>query len=325
MRLLPLSLPLVALLTAAAPPPAPVAPPPILVPPLNIGGRVSGGNGGFEFGWPGIYFETRFRGTAIAAQVEAEADHLRLLVDGEEKAVLKRPGRARVEIGGLAGGEHVVRLEKLTESQSGGGRFVGFFPVTGTLLPSPARARQIEFIGDSFTVGYGNTSRTRTCTEREVHDTTDTQQAFGPLLARRLDADYRIHAYSGFGVVRNYNGTSRDLSLPAIYHRTRPGSPQGLTGDDRTWRPQLIVINLGTNDFSTPLNPGERWPDQKALKTAYRLHYVSFLRMLRARHPQARFVLMGSDLFYPEVARVAEAFGETEAGRIDTLRFDGLD
>lgn len=26
-----------------------------------------------------------------------------------------------------------------------------------------------------------------------------------------------------------------------------------------TWRPQVVVVNLGTNDFSTAINPGEPW------------------------------------------------------------------
>src|SRR5581483_9468286 len=98
-----------------------------------------------------------------------------------------------------------VRLEKMTESQQGGSRFIGLFPTLGDVpLPAPRRARQIEFIGDSYTVGYGNVSPSRTCTREEVHDRTDTQQAFGPLVARHYDADDRIVAYSGFGIVRNY-------------------------------------------------------------------------------------------------------------------------
>ncbi|TFI57666.1 lipase [Sphingomonas parva] len=312
-----LTLPALALLGAAAPPTDPAP---------HVGGRVIADDGAWVFGWPGTYFESRFRGTAIGVRIEAPAEHMRLLVDGEEKMVLKRAGRGEILLGGLADGEHSVRLEKMTESQSGGGRFLGFFvPPGGALLPASARPRQIEFIGDSFTVGYGNTSASRTCTDREVHDTTDTQSAFGPLLAKRLDADYRINAYSGFGMVRNYNGTSRGLSLPAIYPRLKPDEAGHVEGSDPAWRPQVIVINLGTNDFSTALNPGEPWRDAEALKAAYRARYVGFVRELRARQPQARFVLMGSDLFFAEVERVAAAFGKADAGRIVTLRFDGLD
>jgi lysophospholipase L1-like esterase len=320
MRLL-FSLTALVMLGAAAPPTAPAATPL----PVHIGGRVvPEADGALGFGWPGVYFESRFRGTGVRVRFDAPAEHMRLLIDGEEKAIVKRPGRGELAFDDLAAGEHVVRLEKLTESQTGGGRFLGFFASDdGAPLPPRPRARQIEFIGDSFTVGYGNTSAERACSERQVHDTTDTQQAFGPLLARRLDADYRINAYSGFGVVRNYGGSSPGLSLPAIYDRLKPDQPGQIERADARWRPQIIVVNLGTNDFSTPLKPGEAWRDGDALKAAYRQRYVAFVRELRARQPQARFILMGSDLFFAEVERVAAALaGEA---RISTLRFTGLD
>jgi lysophospholipase L1-like esterase len=228
--------------------------------------------------------------------------------------------------GGLAAGEHVVRLEKLTESQAGGGRFLGFTPAAGgAALQPPRRARQIEYIGDSYTVGYGNTSPRRECTPREVHATTDTQQAFGPLVARRFDADYRIVAYSGFGIVRNYGGRVPELSLPGIYERLAPDAPRALLLPDPHWRPLLIVVNLGTNDFSTPLAPGERWRDAAALRADYRSRYAAFLRSLDVRHSQARFVLMGSDVFLEDVRQVRASLPEPLRARVTTLRFGDLE
>ena len=295
--------------------------------PVHVGGRaVRGPGGAAEFGWPGVYFEGRFRGRAVRVRFEAPAEHMRLLIDGEEKAVFKRPGRVDLLLDGLNDAEHDVRLEKLTESQTGGGRFLGFVAPAGVRpLPVHPRTRQIEFIGDSYTVGYGNTSPKRECSRREVHDLTDTQQAFGPLVARQLGADYRITAYSGFGIVRNYNGGQPELSLPAIYRRLKPDDAGRLEAADPKWRPRLIVINLGTNDFSTPLRPGEPWRDRQQLETAYRAAYADFVRQLHARQPQARFILMGSDAFFPQVEQVAAALVPAIAKRVTTLRFDKLD
>jgi lysophospholipase L1-like esterase len=303
------------------------AAPPELTLPLNVGGRViREADGAMRFGWPGVYFESRFRGTAVRVRFETATEHLRLLVDGEEKAVFRRPGAVDLTVGGLAAGEHVVRLEKLTESQAGGGRFLGFTPAAGgAALQPPRRARQIEYIGDSYTVGYGNTSPRRECTPREVHATTDTQQAFGPLVARRFDADYRIVAYSGFGIVRNYGGRVPELSLPGIYERLAPDAPRALLLPDPHWRPLLIVVNLGTNDFSTPLAPGERWRDAAALRADYRSRYAAFLRSLDVRHSQARFVLMGSDVFLEDVRQVRASLPEPLRARVTTLRFGDLE
>jgi lysophospholipase L1-like esterase len=310
-------LPFAALALAAASAPAPL--------PVTVGGRVlPEADGSLSFGWPGVYFEGRFRGQAVRVRFVADSDFLRLLIDGREVKRWEHPGAVDAVIDGLAPGDHVVRLEKLTESQQGGSRFIGFYPAEGsTPLSARAPTREIEFIGDSYTVGYGNTSPATTCSRDAVHDLTDTQQAFGPLVARHYDADYRINAYSGIGVVRNYAGGSPEMDLPKIYHRM---SPDDAVNADRggNWRPSVIVVNLGTNDFSTPVHPGERWADEAALHADYRARYVAFVRDLAAHQPQAHFVLMGAANFYPDVEAVAAALDADQPDLATPLLFDGL-
>jgi lysophospholipase L1-like esterase len=294
--------------------------------PVNVPGRVLREAGGeIRFGWPGVYFESRFRGTAVRVRFEAPQEHMRLLVDGEQKLAVSKVGTVDVTLGGLPLREHVVRLEKQTESQSGGGRFFGFYPVEGaTPLAAPQRPRRIEFIGDSYTAGYGNTSPVRECSKTEVHDRTDTQEAFGPVLARRYDADYRVVAYSGIGIVRNYAGATPELSLPRIYARPTPDSAADAPAD-AGWRPQIIVINLGANDFSTPLHAGERWREAEGLRADYRRTYVGLVRRIAARQPQARFILMGSDEFIAEVRAVAADVNRDAPGLATVIRFGGLE
>lgn len=295
--------------------------------PVHVGGRVIAEAGGaLSFGWPGVYFEGRFNGTAVRVRFETDTEFMRLLVDNKEREVFRAGGLMDILVDDLGPGEHLIRLEKMTESQVGGGRFLGFFPVGSTTpLPPQPRARQIEFIGDSWTVGYGNTSPTRTCTVQEVHDLTDTQQAFGPVVARRFDADYRVNAWSGFGMVRNYDGGVRDLNLPTVYPRLRPDDVVRVAEADEAWRPQVIVINLGTNDFSTLLHPDEAWPDEAALRAAWRDRYVAFVGELHEAQPQARFILMGSDTFYADVAVVSALLNAEAPGLATPVRIDGLD
>src|SRR5690606_16277784 len=103
-------------------------------------------------------------------------------------------------------------------TQSNTGRFLGFYtPAKNHALAGPKRKRSIEFIGDSFTVGYGNTSPSQECSNEEVYATTNSQLAFGPLVAKHFNADYQINASSGFGIVRNYNGSSPDKNLIGLY------------------------------------------------------------------------------------------------------------
>ncbi|GAA4811654.1 SGNH/GDSL hydrolase family protein [Sphingosinicella ginsenosidimutans] len=294
--------------------------------PVHVGGRaVQEADGSWRFGWPGVYFESRFRGTAVSVDAVPGADRLRLSIDGAVRAELIGPGEVRLDISGLDPGDHVVRLDKVTESQEGSSRFIGFSTdPEATPLDPPARTREIEFVGDSYTVGYGDTAHGPACTRAEVHDTTDTSQAFGPLAARRLDADYRIIAFSGFGVVRNYDGVAPGLSLPAIYGRAIPGETMPWDAARDAWRPQLIVIALGANDFSTDLHPGERWANRDALRADWRARYVAFARALMARQPQARLLLVGRDPYFADLEQVAAALNRTAREPVATLSYEGL-
>ncbi|MDZ3832976.1 MAG: GDSL-type esterase/lipase family protein [Sphingopyxis sp.] len=292
--------------------------------PVHVGGRtIETAEGGHRFGWPGVYIEGRFHGSSVRVRFDAPHDHVRLSIDGVESRLFEAPGPVDLDISGLTEGEHVIRLDKLTESQTGHSRFIAFETVGTPLSPQP-RTRQIEFIGDSFSVGYGNLSNSPDCTGADVHALTDTSRAFGPLTAAALDADYRINAFSGFGMVRNYEGRVPGESLPRLYPRAIPGEPAPETADPH-WSPQWIVINLGTNDFSTGVRPGEAWPDAAALKAAYRDRYAGFVQSLAARHPGAQFILMGADPFFADVERVVPMLPRPLSARVRTLRFSGLD
>jgi lysophospholipase L1-like esterase len=281
--------------------------------PLNIGGRVAPAAGGaYDFGWPGVYFEGRFTGPSVEVAVDTGAEHLAVSIDGVRKAELTKSGETRLKLDHLGPGEHVVRLDKLTESQSGSSRFEGFFVgPQGKPLAPPSRPRRVEFIGDSHTVGYGVRSASRDCTESQVHDLTDTSLAFGPNLAARLDADYRIVAFSGRGVVRNYNGVAAGEPLPVLFPRLIPGQAEPRVAANDPWRPDIVVIGLGTNDFSTPLHAGEAWADETALRKDYRDSYVGFIQGLKLNRPGARVFLIAGDTFADDVAEVAGRAGAT--------------
>lgn len=287
--------------------------------PVHVGGRVVKEGEALRFGWPGTYVEAHFRGTEVAAAVETRGDFLRVSVDGKPFQTIITPGPAVVKVAGLRPGVHAIRIDKLTESQSGSSSFLGFF-THGTPLPAPARAGAIEFIGDSHSVGYGDTSASRECSQQQVHDTTDTTQAFGPVLARRLGMDYRVIAYSGYGIVRNYAGSKPGESLPFLYPRAIPGEGARAAADG--WKPRVIVINLGTNDFSTPVKAGEAWADDAALRADYRARYIDFVKARQRGNPGARILLMGAENFYADVAAVARATGTT-AVQVPKLEMTG--
>lgn len=293
----------------------------------NIGGRaVALPGGGYEFGWPGVYFEGRFTGSSVEVAVDPGAEHLAISIDGQVRTEVAKAGLDRLAFKDLGPGEHIVRVDKLTESQTGSARFLGFtVGKGGQALPPAVRPRRIEFIGDSHTVGYGVRATKRGCTQAEIHDLTDTSLTFGPLLAGRLDADYRIVAFSGRGVVRNYSGLAPGQPMPVLYPRMIPGEAAPVVDPAEAWRPDLIVIGLGTNDFSTPVAPGEAWANADALHADYRQAYVRFIGDLARRQPQARFLLIAGDSFAADVEAVAQAVNAATPALATPVRITGMD
>jgi lysophospholipase L1-like esterase len=315
------------------------APPAMRRLPMLIGGRVETtpstspttfGPESYQHQWPGTYFETSFKGNELLFQLGANHEILHIVVDGKPPLILNNPASGTYLLSGLSDQPHTVSVLVATESQSGPNTFGGFaITAKEKPLPSKSHARQIEFIGDSHTVGYGNTSPKQECTTDEVWATTDNTQAFGPLTANHYQADYRINAISGRGIVRNYNGSAGD-TLPAAYPYLLFDKKQQDT--DANWKPQVIIIALGTNDFSTPLKPGEKWKTRDELHADYEATYLRFLKDLRAKNPDAWIILWATEMENGEiesevkkVADQAKAQGETKLTflPIDHLTFTG--
>jgi lysophospholipase L1-like esterase len=261
-------------------------------------GRVEpqAGQAGWRYQWPGTYFEARFAGATVYIDLGSGAKHARVSIDGREVADVIRPDVRRLRLQGLRPGEHDVRVDIVSESRDGVQVFGGFaVPSKAEALMPRTRARAIEFIGDSWTAGYAAASGGRTCSEDEVWRTTDSSLAFGPQVARRFGADYRLLAISGRGMVRNFANGAGD-TLPTAYARRLPDDAGSfMASEDPAWTPQLIVIGLGTNDFSTPVGAGEPWKDAAGLSANFEARYVEFVRSLHRRQPSARFLLLASD------------------------------
>jgi len=261
------------------------------------------GTNGFEYQWPGTYWEETFVGNEVTVGFDDAVNKLHIYIDGQLVDTETKPGRIQVRLAGLGEGwhgTHDIRVEKATESQGGPATFLGFTSPPSDIRPALAvqSSNQIEFIGDSYTVGYGNTSGKTQCTRDEVWATTDTSQAFGRLVAKHYHAAYQINAISGRGIVRNYGGGAGD-TLPQAYPYTLLDHSAPYTGAG--WQPQVIAIGLGTNDFSTPLHGGEKWKTRDDLHADYEATYVKFIQDLRARYPKAFFILMAADQFHGEM------------------------
>jgi len=97
---------------------------------------------------------------------------------------------------------------------------------------------------------------------------------------------------------------------------------------DPNWLPQLIVIGLGTNDFSTALAPTEKWKKRAELRRDFENGYVRFVKYLRARNPGAFFLLWTADTgnseTTSEVANVADHLRRSGEERLGFVAIRGL-
>lgn len=282
----------------------------------------------YTYQWPGVYFEAQFTGPSVDIKVDDAENNLYVWIDGVHKMTLTRPGKTTVTLTDLGPGRHIVRLEKASETQATTGRFEGFFvPGAENVLPVPSYPRAIEFIGDSYTVGYGNNSRGQTCTTDDVRETTDTSRAWGPAVAKHFGAAYRINAFSGRGIVRNYNGIAAGDTLPYLYKFSL--FDHSVAAADDGWTPDVVIVGLGTNDFSTALNPGEKWATRDALHADYVRTYADFVKSLRAKYPGAHIIMMAPDNVAGETAaqmQAAAALAQSEGvGDLEAVVFSGLD
>lgn len=283
----------------------------------RIGGRAAAGpDGGYRHEWPGFYAEAQFQGPEIWLRFDDALNRWRVSLDGTSIA-LSRPGRQDLHIAGLSPGPHVIRAE--TTSEAGAPTlFGGFFLADGGLgLPPPAmRARLIEFIGDSDTVGFASTAERRDCTPDEIFSATDTSRAYPVQVAQALGADYRVVARSGIGLLRNYGGADSGRSMPALYPLTLPGSPQA-TG--MAQRPaDTLVIALGSNDFGSDFASGEPWADKTALAEDFGPALLGFARDRLAENPDATLILLAFGEYGPDMTGAYQFAA-------DALRAEGRD
>nr|WSW65014.1 GDSL-type esterase/lipase family protein [Streptomyces sp. NBC_00995] len=275
---------------------------------VHTAGRIKDLGQTVRFSWPGVYFEGRFCGTGIGVALDCAAADYDIQVDGTTVATLVRPGDITHWINGLRDGEHTVRVVKRNDTPGDTSTFRGLVAAPGgAVLSRPApRDRRIEFIGDSVTVGYGNMSDTPDCDPEHVKRNTNADVSHSALTAQWLDADYQINGFSGLGMVRNVAGITPDVTYRTYYDRALLNVDGDIWHNPGAWRPQIVVVNLGSNDFSD-LTPGEPWTPH-SLADAYRTAYGTFLRELRTRHGAGTaLVAVGFDRNAEHVRQVVQA------------------
>jgi len=219
----------------------------------------------------------------------------------------------------------VIRVIKLSESADS---TMGIAAVICDTKPesTPRKNRTIEFIGDSITCGYGVDGELgdlyRTANE-------DATKAYAYLTAQAADADYSMVSFSGYGIISGYteSGTRRIDSLVPPVYRTMGDSygafadrvkPRDMAWDFAKLQPDLVVVNLGTNDASY-------CGEDAARQREYIDEYKRFLQTVRACNPGAQILctlgIMDQRLCGSMEQAAREYREESGDERIATMRF----
>jgi len=158
-----------------------------------------------------------------------------------------------------------VSLVKRTEFNTGQTQILGFeIDERARLLEPLIRKRVIEVIGDSISCGYGNEAASKE--ERFSAETENAWLTYGAITAERLAADYVCLAWSG-------KKLWPDNSILDYYDHVLMRSTEA-RWDFTRFRPDVVVINLGTNDFAKENPDAEGWVNEAK----------AFVRQVRGRY-----------------------------------------
>lgn len=290
---------------------------------------------GVEFEYTGKQLDITIVGDGTVSGDQGHQARVGIYVDGER--VVDDQIDAKEETYHVVNSKQektvVVTIVKLSEAANS---LFGIRPIEigegESIVPTPAKAHRIEFIGDSITCGYGVDDEVK-----ENHFSTATEdvtKAYAYKTAQLLDADYSIVSYSGYGVISGYtNDPSKKAgsqTLPQYYDKVGfsyqvMGSkvkPQSVYWDFAQFAPEAIVVNLGTNDDSyVKSDVGKR--------LEYTEGYQEFLKKIRLYNPDAEIFcalgVMGQGLYTPMEIAVKKYIEETGDERVHAIKLPNQD
>ena len=260
-----------------------------------------------SFDWTATYFRVAFSGKSltmkasdlkVGAADEAAAAKLHnyyaVWIDSPtnvepHRIVEVKPGENIIELVDPAylkksrRSVHEVVVQKRTEGEQGRTTIYEFVTDGQFMQAEPLRTRQLEFIGDSYTCGYGIDAPTKE--EKFSPETENASRSYAAIVSRYFGADYIAVAHSGMGIARNYNSKFPKWHMPDRYLQTFDmDSTQATRWNAAAYafKPAMTVIYLGPNDFSVSLQPKYE---------NYRDNYYRLIKSIKANYGEEHPVL----------------------------------
>ncbi len=252
-------------------------------------GRTYSMDGKHYFNWSASGFEFTFKGSGVRAEIASNAPggtntaYIKVFINGVEQpdiTLTKAIQTVTLAEGLDPNGTYTIRVVKRSNARSSTAALVSLKLNDGEKLAPPAdKARLIEFVGDSITVGY-SASKEASTTSSWSTATEDATKTYSEYVANAFSADYSVIAVSGRGIARNYGNTTERL-IPLLYASLDDYNLEGVKYDFKR-QADVIVINAGTNDASGTVTGLSKDEFMATLKT--------FLLDVRAKNPNAEII-----------------------------------
>jgi hypothetical protein len=240
------------------------------------------------FAYPNVTIRARFEGTSISLMLKSykgsdfSVNYFVSIIDGQDPVKFKvTPDQEVYPLAeNLPNGKHTVEVIKVTESYNGECQFLGFRTDPGKKLlkPDPLPDLKIEFFGNSITCGYGIEGGPQP-------DSDNSYKAYASLAARELNAQFHTTSFSGIGIVRGF----APFVMKEMYNRTIALPEYNPLPSDNTWDftrfiPGIVVVSLGTNDYSKGLGDGTITVNE------FRSEYTLLVNLIRKAYPSALII-----------------------------------
>jgi hypothetical protein len=232
------------------------------------------------FMYSGSTIRTIFSGTSV--EVMLKDDSLRnmfnvFIDDSMFILTANKPDGTYLLAQNLENRSHSLEIYRRNEWHGGNTTFKGFNLDRGAKLYKPQmKPRLLEFIGDSYTCGYGNEGKSRE--EHFRYETENNYLTYGALTARALESEYITVCRSGIGMWQGYGGDTT-FTMPKVYDQIIINSSS--VWDFKAHQPQAVVIDLAGNDLSVALD-----------SAAFVDTYVDFLRRIRKNYKTTQIVCL---------------------------------
>ena len=183
--------------------------------------------------------------------------------------------------------------------------------------------KKVEFIGASVFCGQGIDYMEINCgQEKYWYDQHNAYWTFPVITSKIMDYDFQISAVSGMGVYRNWNSEANEFNaMPSVYEylTLNKFSPDLY---DFGFKPDIIVIGLGNNDF---YEGDGKTPRAEFNRDLFVSAYIKFMQMLSQHNPEASFVLITPFLEVPKLTIATECMNRIKASfpenRVDVFTF----